>query len=675
MPLPPMQSGTVTDQIEQEVQAIAAAGIQPEITPQDKLLKDIQEEEDKILQDFGYAKSFLNSMISNWTSVEAKTDSNRMTRDIEVNVDSLRQSGDLDEDEAFIPDRVIDSNIQREIPSYINFLKNSNRIAIFKDRLDETFDTELLERAFTQGMTYKGWIKPFFKTIDSSLTHGWASIEVVYDTKFPLNVGLEYIAHEDLIFPLDSKDINTSSTILRRYKVTPLQLKTWVFKFGFSLEQVNLIIEKYKDKADKDKTIQVFKRLCKHNNCVYVSWFSNQGACTDWLKKPLKLDLGISEQKDVVVKKPQQIPQYDATGIQTGFETQMIDTTEKQWVPVEIENYPIFVLPYRETEKPMLFDYIGRVSLDKDKQEAQTCLITSFINGLNRAQRIYASMEDATNDGKPAKQLANIKWSQGTIFDKKVNFFNFPYPDPIVLKAAQYMDTTNSEEIGQTNFAAINREDSRKTATEITAAEKAQLLLNSVDLTLFSEFIRDIYSFSWLIVRSQALQDKIKFLLVPMEVAQGMDITPQPMGQAPQQMAATQSAINSLGSFQQEMSHYVNDYDTIIRNYDVRAAGDVDVIQKQEMESQMKQDWPVIANTPLAGRFLSDLMKLCYPENSALYSRILLEGNPKNQIIQALGAALGGILAIPEIASQLSPQDTKQLQSLQQESLQVLQIP
>lgn len=655
----------------------------------DKLWAEIQDEEKKTLFDFQIARDPLTQLVTNWRGELNKTEANRMTRDIDIDVDALRESGDIDEDECFIPERIIDSNIQREMPSYINFLKNSRRVAIFNDKLDPTFDCSLLEDEFTKKMTYKGWTKPWFKLLDGSMTHGWASFEIIYDESKPGNCGIEYVAHEDLLFAHDSKDIQASSYVLRRYRPTPMLLKSWCVKFGLDITQVSAIIEKHKEKGNKDKTVEVYKRFCKYNGAVYVSWFSIEGNCTDWLKAPTKLYAGVDELVDqpseVDVPVPTMTPSPDGKSQQLQMVMQKQTVMNKVWQGSDVQNYPIFMYFYRESEKPLLFDHIGRIFLDKDKQEAMTAIITAFVNGMTRAQKIYASPDtDTIADGKPAKQLANIKWANGTIFDKPMKFFNMPYPDPIILKAAQYFDVSNSQDIGQTDFAAQNREDSRKTATEIKAASQQSQLLDSVDLTLFSEFCREVWSFCWLIIRSQAMQNKIKFLRIkaPQQPApmgpNGLPVAPQQMGMAPMQppmpttSPAIMSIVNAQGTYQQEVSSYVNDADTIVRDFDVRAAGDVDVIQKADLVQQMMQDWPVYQNTPLASRFLIDLTKLKYPQDGAIYAMILEQGDPKNGIIQALGTIVQTMVNMPEVKQHLNPQMMAQLKQVKAEAMAVL---
>lgn len=621
--------------------------------PEQKAIDLYKKEEHDQCFDYNKALISLKSLTSYWGGEEQRTESNRKTRDIDINVDALRDSGDIEPDETFIPVRVIDGNIIRETPPYINFLKNSNRIAIFKDALDPTFNTGLLEEAFTQGMTYKGWIKPFFKVVDGAATHGWASVEIVFDDSKPLKAGIEYVAHEDLIFYQDAKDINALSCILRRYRLTIQQLKGWVDKFGFDFKQVQQVCQQVNESQDKDRTLTIYKRFKMFEGIVYTSWFSIDGNTTDWLKAPVQHYIGIDERYEDVetqmIPTPTQVPQTDMMGNVIGSITTIVPTPTQvpvtKWRAKPLTFYPCFILPYRETEKPMLFDHVGRVFLDRNKQEAQTAVTTGFVNGLSRAMKIYGSPEtDNVQDGRPAKQLP-VALAQGTIMDKPFKFWAMPPPDPLTLKAIEYMDTANAAEIGQTAFAVTNRPDSRKTATEIKSAEKDSDLLNSVDLTLFSEFIRDVYSLVWLIVQSQALQNRIKFLLINQQVP-------------------VEGTLNVLGTQQME-TRAVNDVDTVSRNYDVRAAGDVDVIQKDATLQMMQSDWPIVQNTPVASLFLSDYLKLKYPQNGGAYATALQQGDPKVALIKALGVVVDAMAKMPEVAQHLGPAEVAQLKQLE----------
>jgi hypothetical protein len=202
----------------------------------------------------------------------------------------------------------------------------------------------------------------------------------------------------------------------------------------------------------------------------------------------------------------------------------------------------------------------------------------------------------------------------------------------------------------------------RKTAKEITAAQQQQSLLNSVQLTLFSTFIRGVYSFAWQIVQSQALQGKIKFLQI-----QQQQPVPNPMtGQPMMDPTTGQPMMQPI---------WTNDIATIGQTYDIRAAGDVDVIQRQERIAQMKQDWPVISQTPLAIPFLAEMIKLEYPDVGEKWAAVLMQQQVNQTgLIQSLAGMLGGVLKDhPEIAQTLSPQDQQSVAMIMQQSQQAVQ--
>src|SRR6266576_3498506 len=87
-------------------------------------------EQDKM---FNWSEAYvhLKRMIDDWNTEVEDTEVRRKTRKVELDVEGLRQKGDLDEDETIVPVRTIDINIQRELPAYVNYLKNSRRICTF----------------------------------------------------------------------------------------------------------------------------------------------------------------------------------------------------------------------------------------------------------------------------------------------------------------------------------------------------------------------------------------------------------------------------------------------------------------------------------------------------------------------------------------------------------------
>jgi len=306
--------------------------------------KEQELQRDELL-DFTTARIHLQRLTQEWSGERNETVLRRAERDVNIDVEALRQKRKLDDDETLIPVRVIDTNIQREQPAYVNYLKNSRRIVTFNSLEQPNSDTQQQELEFTRGMTYIGWENPHFKNLDGAQTHGWDSIEIVEDNSKPLHVALEHIGHDNLFFPRSSIDIQFAPRVIRRYEMTLLQLDKFVASYGFSKAQVDKLREARKSTQKALETIEVFKHYCKKDGQVYVSWFCLEMGVDDWLKAPVVFDLGLVDPK-----------------------TQ---------APIPTTFYPITVLPYRESEKPHIVDHKGRVFYDRNKQEAQTAILSS----------------------------------------------------------------------------------------------------------------------------------------------------------------------------------------------------------------------------------------------------------------------------------------------------------
>jgi len=594
------------------------------------------EEQVKIekVTDYQTISSKLKALIQDWEHYREKAKENRKTRDVEFSIETLRREGTLDEDETMIPVRIIDTNIQREQPPYINYLKNSRRICIFKCLSDPDIDTDNLELEFTRGMTYLDWEKAHFKVIDGAATHGWDTCEVVYDTTKPLNVGIEHVGFDHLYWPRTTKDIQQAPRIIRGYDYSLTELQKFVEKFGWNAAEVNKIVNARRQGKKEGETTRIHKVMYKEDGIVMVAWFCTEDGVADWLKAPAPLYIGIDKQVQEVDPMTQQ--------------------PIAKWVPVPQKEYPYFILPYRESEKPKLVERHGRVFLDAPKQEAQTGVLSSFVNGVSRATKILASPAQDDGSGNSVKEIADNPIEGGTVLNKPFNFFSAPYPSFEILKALQYMDTSNSQETNQTNFAVMNRQDSRKTAKEMSLAEQQSNLLNSVQLTLFSSYIRGVYSLAWLIVQSQAQQNLVTFLLVNQPQPVMNPNTGQPLIVQGQPLTKP---------------NWVNDTKTISATFEVRAAGDVDVIQRSELLQQMKQDWPVLQKTALATQFLADLVRLSYPSKGEQYAKTILEGdaNQIHQLQQQLQEMSGVVSGFTVLCQELVKQHDQTIQTLSPE--------
>lgn len=591
------------------------------------------------LLDFAKVKVRLDKLIGEWATEVAETETRRNLRYVDIDVDAMRKNNEIAPDETFVPDRVIDVNISREHPIFAKFLKGSRRLAIFHSLDDPEAQVQQLELDFTKGLTYPGWYLQFFREVDGAATHGWDAIEVVLDTTKPLNIGFEHIGHDNLYFNRKIEDFQSSELVIRRYKVTTQTLEMYVAQHGFDRAQVDIMINRNSAEKKQDVIYDIFKLYFKYLNVVYVGWFSNAHGTDNWLKAPVQLDLGIVEQISAGSSS------FGLASIMQGGLTPGLPAEINQPRPVDM--YPIFIFPYKEDEDKEVTAKVGRCFLDEYRQEAHTTVLTSFINSLIRSSYVFGSPENGDEDGPP-KQL-DLVIKRNMIFDKKMNFWSFPQPEATVLQALQFFGALNANQTGQLDYAVMNRQDARKTAEEMKVASQESDDLKSVSLSFYSEHLREIFAFVWVIVQSQAKQGLVKIALIKQQ-----QTISGPMGE--------QIPIGVS---------YVNDVELISQNFDIRPAGDTDVIQREAKIRQMKEDWAVISQTALANRFLQDLMRLQYPDMGDEYAKILEAGDPVKALLQSIVTVLQGALQ-PEEFQALSPQEQNGLQQIQQQVQQIL---
>ena len=148
--------------------------------------------------DFSSYRPKLDSLQKDWKKEQDETDRRRRIRKIDVDVELLRQQKKLKADETLIGVRVIDENIRKEQPVFVNYLTQSDRLAIFDCRTQPSLQVKPLEVAFTKGMSYSGMLKNLYKCTDGGMAHGWDAVEVTYNTSKPLHCGVEHIGHGNL---------------------------------------------------------------------------------------------------------------------------------------------------------------------------------------------------------------------------------------------------------------------------------------------------------------------------------------------------------------------------------------------------------------------------------------------------------------------------------------------
>lgn len=563
------------------------------------------------VQNYRQVVDAFNLIKGQFGKIEMRAEASRRMRKLAVDVEELRSSGKIRPDQTFIARRVIDTNIKNEQPPFIAYLKQSRRLAVFKCKSDPTVNVEQIETEFTEGMQYVGWEESYFKVLDGAQLHGWDAVEIEYDTSKPLNVAVVHIGHEDLIFPVDARGLNPNEMIGRRFRVTPSELRK-LRRYNFRPEQVEALIKASPDRA---KSLQIYKVFVKQDDgIVYVCWI--EPSLTDFLSPPVKLDLG--RRKKQMVEVPQKTVMADGTVVE------LPPVQQEMEVPIDETEFPVKLLLYSLNEQKLITEQIGHSIIDEPDQEAQTNLWTSAVNGALRASNVYGAPEqDESNGGKLS--VVDVELIPDRIYNKPIKFWSPPWPEGFVMTLAQQLATSKAAETSSVDFAVNNREDSRKTATEIQAAGEQANLLKGVQVMLWSAFLRDVFNFVWPMVQNYALRGEIDFCRTQ------VTITPNPA--LPE---ITQTVVQ-------------NDTQLIGQVYDIKAAGDIDVVQRAEKLQRMQTMWPIISQTPLAMPFLMDIMKEMFPQDYPRYAQMMGSMQQDKQLLQ-------GVLGIMQELQNMPPE-------------------
>jgi hypothetical protein len=574
----------------------------------------VMEEEYAELFDFEKAKKRIKDLISDRSGNCSDAEARRKERYVDLNVDALRESNKILEDGSLIPVRIIDSNIMQELPDSMAFLNANNRLAIFHPVNNPDIKPRILEYEFTKVCTYAGWSREFMRTFDGSKLHGWDALEVVFDASKPGHVAFEHVGYDNLFFNVKAPDLQDSEIVLRRYNITMMRLWGFIGQYGFNQEQVYKVCPK-DNKLKRDKTVCIYKYYFKYQDIVYVGWLATEGDCSDWLKAPEELKLGIyTESTDPF------------TGETTNAES-------------NIDQYPIFIRIHKDDEQELIDQKKGRGFLDGPQQEATTAITTSYVDGTVRASNIFGSPKADDPDTSEMK-LLDMKLVPGGIYSRAMEFWSMPYPDASMMTGLAYLGTLNSSQNGKLATAVSNRKDSRKTAEELEQAGEKEDEISGISQLADSEFLRGVFAFTWLIVQSQALQNKIAFCRIPAPVDPNMGMPMMPQ------------------------AAYVNDVELIGEVYDIRPAGDTDVVEAEKEKLNMRQDWPVMQTFPgLKEAFIEEYIRLSYPKKADAYIAAMKQGNVAAQIIQSLSQLLMAFAQPEEVAS-LAPEQQQKLQQL-----------
>lgn len=529
-----------------------------------------------------YYDKGLTKLISDFDNKEVpKCKVRREVRQNKKNVEEEREKGTILADETIIADHTIDTNIGREAIPYVQYLEQSRRILIFKPK-DPTLDTishpeaiQELELNFTRGMRHLRWKKPWYQVIDGCLLHGANPVEVSFDESKPLHCGIEYVKRDDFIIPLKTKNVQAAEFVARKYELFPGDFEVKSNNLGFDTTVTKDLLQGKEE--ERTALIEFYRVWFKKDGIVFIAWYA-KGKPT-WLKKPEPLYMGIFA-----------IPPELAEAC--GYDPAVIVQHNPAQVPMNI--YPVFFLKYDETEVEEVLDCQGRASLDIYTQEAITAMLTGLANGAYRASGIYASATPpagADADGKASQEIR-----RGFIHNAGMNFFQPEYPNPILIQACQFLSSRNSQQAGQVDFAAMNRNDSEKTATELNQAKEAAQSLQAASISIFSSIIQEVYTLCYEIARSQALIGQVKLTKTPALLCQEYILSP---------------------------------------------AGDTEVVERAEKQQRLLDLYPMFGQTPLGPKFQKMIIENAFPaEAEELLSDLTSNENAKTEMIMRMGHIL-----------------------------------
>lgn len=574
----------------------------------------------------------------------------RKLRYAEVDVEFERDAGNLQPDELWVSRHLIDNNIRREQSAYVQYITQSPRAVILEDSLTPSIDLATLERDLTKKIRYDGWQLSMFANIDCFQANGYSIVELVRDESTIGEISYESVEFADFGFVADCRDIQQLEMTARAYYFTKTRLQALIGDpenpkpdSDWNSVQVQKLLDSppddnvsVSDRDLKDKSLhQVYKMMFRVDGIVHVGWCVPV-KCDDWLRAPRPLFIG--RRKLTQPQAPNQLgtdvlvnqqPSQQDTQMFQSYQAFMQKSMGKgkllDWAvsivaqgmtpPSEPENetlYPYYLFPYLISENNTISNLKGRVYLDQDMQEAVSSLTSSTITQARRSAGLYGS-KDANDPNDDVLMQKNITLKSGCIVNSKVTFTQLASPEPGMFSAIQMLEAGNQNETSNVNFAVQNRQDSRKTAKEMSLAEKQSQQLSTVQVVLFSIALKKLYSVSAAVIQSRVLAGLIE-----------VDPSVLPL---------------------------------YARRFIVKPSGDTDVIEKQQMIQTMIQSWGVIQSTGAATAFLNDLLEKMFPDSAAKYIQAMQAASQQQNsqqmqqmqsMMQTVKAMAGGIVKLSQ---------------------------
>ena len=118
----------------------------------------------------------------------------------------MKAKGDLKQGDTYIPVRLVDSNIRRELPEILNYLTTPVRQLVFEpkgDFLPSRTAQQPLEREFTRVCRYENWVTPWLRAVDGAATHAIDAVRLDLDADMDGNFLVSHVGRENLIIDTD----------------------------------------------------------------------------------------------------------------------------------------------------------------------------------------------------------------------------------------------------------------------------------------------------------------------------------------------------------------------------------------------------------------------------------------------------------------------------------------
>ena len=166
------------------------------------------------MENFTETKSALSALLEfNKNKIVKREELAREVRNLPFTSEQMRKDKVLASDGIYIPVRVVNDNIRRDLPQYTNWLRMPQRLILLKDPLEPAKSFEMLEGPYTDGLRYTNWDEPYYLAADSAELLGVGYVKVLYDLSAPLHVSVSFVNYSEVLFDKDCRDLNRQAVI------------------------------------------------------------------------------------------------------------------------------------------------------------------------------------------------------------------------------------------------------------------------------------------------------------------------------------------------------------------------------------------------------------------------------------------------------------------------------